>query len=182
MESRCKLRSMETQWPRTRQAALKCSEPHWAPTSAAFLGGLMCFQTYWGYWVEGPVLMDGTKSHKSAHLGSSSSHHHQRAKYFFLARREIWHGQNLFSHRHYRSRAVPLFPPHLKRRASAPPSVFPPFCLSKVSHQLEAFLTGQSLKHSNKLHWPTALPPTPCSKSRAYFKLLKIHTPSFIMR
>lgn len=104
------------------------------------------------------------------------------SKVFFVARREIWHGQNLFSHRHYRSRAVTLFPPHLKRRASAPPSVFPPFCLSKVSHQLEAFLTGQSLKHSNKLHWPTALPPTPCSESRTYFKLLKIHTPSFIMR
>lgn len=112
MESRCRQRSMEMQWPRTRQAALNYSEPHWAPAGAT-LGDWMCSQTCWGYWAEG--WFEGWhKIIKTSSAGQPLITPSPHSKVSFVARREICHGHASFSHRHYKSRAAPPFPLHLK--------------------------------------------------------------------
>lgn len=174
MESRCKLRSIETQWPRTWQPAMKYNRP-----CAATLSGCVCH-------LPGPFLCIFRHTEDIGLKGqfkrttwehrcqpSWAAPHNTRSpegKVFSLARRETGHGQASVSLTHCKSRAAAPLPPQPERTDSEQPRFLPPFHLSGVSCQLEAFLTEHSLKPSSQLYWPTAHPPpTPCSKSRTLF-------------
>lgn len=119
-------------------------------------GDLMCSQTQRALGWRAR-FKDGTRYKKI----SSADHTITRQQSIFCSKKRALPGSNFLLSQALHEQSSPSFSPHLRGRASAPPSFLHPFFLAGVSHQLEAFLIGQSLKHSNKLHWPAPHPQHP---------------------
>lgn len=156
MESRCKQRSMETQWPRTRQAALNYREPQWAPARATLLGDWMCSQTCWGYWVEG-LVWRMAQDHKNQLSWAAPHHTITRQQSIFCSKKRDLPWSNFILSQALHKQSSPSFPPSPKESHH-----HPHFCILS-SYQgfhisWRVFLLGKvwntAINYSDQQHSP----------------------------
>lgn len=148
------------------------AKPHSAVTCAVFLCSFNVFSYILRILVWKANLKRMTWDHRNqlSWAAPLNTHTHSpEGKIFSVARREICHGQALFSLSHCKHRAAIPLPPHLDRRASAQPRCFASFLLINGFMSAGGFSYRAKLKRSSQLHWPTTHCPQRRIPSQEHF-------------